>query len=142
MYNDKALHTLFDWSRQCPHQQSTTASVLIGSRETPHPDQELHRQMNLLLSRLDEQQRRWYVAVESKRIGAGGDRLLSQITGLDEKTIQRGRQELAGSLAERPSKRARRPSSQAERLPQFWNGLQTVAQAHRKTREPGHSPPF
>jgi hypothetical protein len=26
--------------------------------------------------RLDEQQRRWYVAVESKRIGAGGDRLL------------------------------------------------------------------
>jgi hypothetical protein len=47
--------------------------------------------MNLLLSRLDEQQRRWYVAVESQRVGAGGDRLLAQITGLDEKTIQRGR---------------------------------------------------
>src|SRR6266436_5429083 len=67
-------------------------------QETLHPDQELHRQMNLLLSRLDEQQRRWYVAVESHRVGAGGDRLLAQITGLDEKTIQRGRQELAASL--------------------------------------------
>lgn len=76
-------------------------------QETIHPDQELHRQMNLLLSRLDEQQRRWYVAVESNRIGPGGDRLLSQITGLDEKTIQRGRQELAHSLAERPAERTR-----------------------------------
>ena len=65
--------------------------------------------MNLLLSRLDEQQRRWYVAVESNRIGAGGDRLLAQITGLDEKTIERGRQELAGSLAERPEQRVRLP---------------------------------
>lgn len=76
-------------------------------QETLHPDQELHRQMNLLLSRLDEQQRRWYVAVESNRIGPGGDQLLSRITGLDEKTIQRGRQELASSLAERPTERVR-----------------------------------
>jgi hypothetical protein len=65
--------------------------------------------MNLLLSRLNEQQRRWYVAVEANRIGAGGDRLLAQITGLDEKTIQRGRQELAGELAQRPEQRVRLP---------------------------------
>ncbi len=39
----------------------------------PHPDQELHAQMNLLLSRLDEQQRRWYAAVESHKVGHGGD---------------------------------------------------------------------
>jgi hypothetical protein len=80
-------------------------------QETDHPDQELHRQMNLLLSRLDEQQRRWYVAVESKRRGASGDQLLAQITGLDEKTIQRGRQELASSLAERPEQRVRLPGA-------------------------------
>jgi hypothetical protein len=55
-------------------------------QEKVHVDQERHREMNLLLSRLDEQQRRWYVAVESKRMEAGGNRLLSQITGLDEKT--------------------------------------------------------
>ncbi|MCJ7432538.1 MAG: hypothetical protein MUO77_03530 [Anaerolineales bacterium] len=58
--------------------------------------------MNLLLSRLDEQQRRWYVAVESNRIGYGGARLLSQITGLDEKTIQRGQEELEQNFADRP----------------------------------------
>ncbi len=84
---------------ECPHCQ----------QESVHADQELHREMNLFLSRLDEQQRRWYVAVESKRVGRGGDRLLAQITGRDEKTIQRGRQELADSLASRPSERVRLP---------------------------------
>lgn len=74
-----------------------------------HPDRLLHQQMNLLLSRLDEAQRRWYVAVESNRIGYGGDRLLSQITGLDQKTIRRGRQEVAASLAACPSERVRQP---------------------------------
>jgi hypothetical protein len=58
--------------------------------------------MNLFLSRLDEQQRRWYVALESKKIGPGGDVLLSQITGLDVETIRRGRRELEAELADRP----------------------------------------
>ena len=72
-----------------------------------HPDKALHHQINLLISRLDEQQRRWYAAVESKRYGHGGIRLVAQITGLDEKTIRRGRQELALDLAERPPDRIR-----------------------------------
>jgi hypothetical protein len=84
---------------QCPHCQ----------QETDHPDKELHRQMNLFLSRLDEQQRRWYVALESKKMGRQGDRLLSQITGMDEKTIRRGRQELDASLADRPTEQIRLP---------------------------------
>lgn len=65
--------------------------------------------MNLFLSRLDEQQRRWYVALESKKIGAGGDTLLSQITGLDVETIRRGQRELAGELAGRPTEHTRLP---------------------------------
>ena len=65
--------------------------------------------MILLSSRLDEQERRWFAAVESQRIGHGGDTLVSQITGLDEKTIRRGRDELAASLAERPIDRVRLP---------------------------------
>jgi hypothetical protein len=72
-------------------------------QEEDHPNKQIHRQMNLLLSRLDEQQRRWYVAVEANRIGHGSLRLLSQITGMDEKTIQRGQQEIEQGLAERPS---------------------------------------
>ena len=75
----------------------------------PHPDREYHRQMNLLLSRLDERQRRWYLAVESQRLGHGADRLLFEITGVDEKTIRRGREELAASLENQPTDRVRRP---------------------------------
>jgi hypothetical protein len=65
--------------------------------------------MNLLLSRLDEQQRRWYLAVESQRLGHGADQLLFEITGVDEKTIRRGREELAASLVERSTDRIRQP---------------------------------
>jgi hypothetical protein len=65
--------------------------------------------MNLFLSRLDEQQRRWYVALEAERLGHGGERLLAQITGLDEKTIRRGREELATGLVDRPATRVRLP---------------------------------
>jgi len=63
--------------------------------------------MNLLLSRLDEQQRRWYLAVEANRLGYGGLRLLSQITGLDEKTIQRGQEELERNFADCPTDQVR-----------------------------------
>lgn len=73
-----------------------------------HPGRVLHEQMNLLLSRLGEAERRWYAAVEANRLGHGGGRLVSQITGLDEKTIRRGQEEVAGSLADVPIKRQRR----------------------------------
>ncbi len=74
-----------------------------------HQTWSLHHQMNVLLSRLDEQQRRWYVALESNRLGYGGDTVLSQITGLDVETIRRGRQELESDLADRPADRVRLP---------------------------------
>ena len=83
---------------QCAHCQE----------EGEHPDRARHRQMNVFLSRLDEAQRRWYVALESNRIGHGGDVLLAQITGIDEKTIRRGRDELQGELASCPPERVRR----------------------------------
>jgi len=56
--------------------------------------QELHRQLNQFLDRLNEQQRRWYVALEAKKIGHGGTKLMSQITGVHVNTIRRGRQAL------------------------------------------------
>src|SRR5579859_5727657 len=80
-------------------------------RGEAHPSREYHRQMNLLLSRLDEQQRRWYLAVESERMGWGADRLLMEITGVDEKTIRRGREELTASLVNRPATRIRQPGA-------------------------------
>ena len=76
-------------------------------QSSDHPAWRLHHQMNVFLSRLDEQQRRWYVALESKRVGHGGDTLLAQITGLDVETIRRGRRELDDELAQRPPERTR-----------------------------------
>ena len=73
----------------------------------PHSDRQLHHHMNLLLSRMDEQQRRWYVGLESMRVGRGGDALLCQITGINAETIRRGRRELEGDLEGRPIDRIR-----------------------------------
>jgi hypothetical protein len=78
-------------------------------RDGEHPDKLLHARMNPLLTRLDEQQRRWYVALESMRLGYGGDRMLSRMTGMNVETIRRGRRELEGSLRGRPSDRVRLP---------------------------------
>jgi len=79
--------------------------------DTPHTAQELHRQMNVLLSRLDEQQRRWYAALEATRLGHGGERLMAHITGLDPQTIRRGRRELASECSERPAAGVRTPGA-------------------------------
>lgn len=70
-------------------------------------EKQLHHQINVVMSRLDEQQRRWYAAVEANRYSEKGVRLVSQITGLDEKTIRRGQAELAEDLVNRPNDRVR-----------------------------------
>ena len=74
-----------------------------------HPDKKLHYQMNLLLSRLDEQQQLWCVALEAKKLGHGGMALMSRITGMSFDTIRRGRDELDNELLERPVDRVRLP---------------------------------
>jgi hypothetical protein len=76
-----------------------------------HPERELHQQMNLLVCRLDEQQRRWFAAIESKKVGHGGDTLVALITGLHVDTIRRGREELDADLADRPVDRVRNPGA-------------------------------
>ena len=67
-----------------------------------------HRQMNLFLSRLNEPQRRWCIGLFSQKPGSPSDRQLSLITGLDEKTIRRGRRELEAELTDMPTDRQRR----------------------------------
>lgn len=65
--------------------------------------------MNLLLSRLDEQQRRWYVAVEAEKLGHGGTEYMAKVTGLNVNTIRKGRREVANELTTRPRDRVRLP---------------------------------
>jgi hypothetical protein len=66
-----------------------------------------HEHLNLLMSRLDEQQRRWMAAMEAKKLGHGGIRQLQKITGLDINTIRRGQKELLENLESRPVGRIR-----------------------------------
>ena len=44
-----------------------------------HSDCERHQHRNVVLRRLDEQQWRWVVALESKRLGHGGDARMSAV---------------------------------------------------------------
>ena len=83
----------------------------ICQGSTEHPDEVIHQQINLLMSRLDEQQRRWYAAVEAKRRGHGGIGEVALITGLSEKTISRGIAELEDDLRSRPVDRVRLPGA-------------------------------
>jgi hypothetical protein len=76
-----------------------------------HPERRHHYQINLLMSRLNEQQRRWLAALEAKKAGYGGDTLLAQITGLHVDTIRRGREELDADLCDRPTDRVRKPGA-------------------------------
>ena len=66
-----------------------------------------HKHLNLLMSRLDEQQRRWMAAMEAEKLGHGGIRQVQKITGLDINTIRRGQKELSEQLVSRPVCRIR-----------------------------------
>jgi hypothetical protein len=76
-----------------------------------HPDRLRHAHLNLLMSRLDEQQRRWLAALESQALGYGGDAAVAAMTGLHVDTIRRGREELAAGLQGRPTDRVRLPGA-------------------------------
>lgn len=65
-------------------------------------------QTRLVFARLDEQQRRWVAGLLSKAAGWGGDTQIAHLTGLDAKTIKRGRDELDDDLEDCPPHRIRR----------------------------------
>ncbi len=92
-----ANSTLLVHQCECPVCQAQSDSEIVR----------YHQQINLLLSRLNEPQRRWYVAVLSQEPASPPDVQLAQITGLDEKTIRRGRQELEADLQTVPTDRQR-----------------------------------
>jgi hypothetical protein len=78
-----------------------------------HPEYELHRHTNLLLSQLDERQRRRFVAVLAEQFGLkrGGVYQLAKITGISEKTIRKGLHELSAGLEGETMGRIRRPGA-------------------------------
>jgi hypothetical protein len=75
---------------------------ILCQQAADHPAKEHHRQINLLMSQLPGAQRRLYAAIEAKRLGRSGCRLMAEITGLCEPTIRRGGAELATLLEGKP----------------------------------------
>jgi hypothetical protein len=55
---------------------------------------EVQEALHLFLAQLNENQRRLYAGFESMKLGYGGDTIMAEITGMNIKTISRGRQEL------------------------------------------------
>jgi hypothetical protein len=92
-------------AKECSVRQCTCAACLAGD----HSEKEDHRLLNLILSRLDEQQRRWVAGREARRRGHGGIRQVAEITGLHPETIRIGRDELEQDLRGRPMDRVRLP---------------------------------
>jgi hypothetical protein len=94
-------------------------------REVNHAEGDHHRQINLLMSQLSRPQRRLYAAIEAKRVGKGGCRLLSEITGLCQATVRRGRADLAvllgGTPLEKAAERRGRP-----RIEKKYPGIERV----------------
>jgi len=73
-------------------------------------------QVRLVFGRLDEQQRRLVAGLLSKSVGWGGDTELALVTGLDPKTIKRGRDELDNDLKDCPADRIRRQGAGRPRV--------------------------
>jgi hypothetical protein len=65
-----------------------------GSRATAEAPDEMRESMRLLLTVLNEKQRRLYLGLESMRLGHGGDVTISRMTGVNVKTIGLGRRQL------------------------------------------------
>jgi len=74
------------------------------------------QQVSLVFARLNEQQRRLVAALLSKSIGWGGDTRVSLVTGLDQKTVRRGRRELDDGLKGCPADRIRRQGAGRPRV--------------------------
>jgi len=78
-------------------------------RGTDHPDAQYHRELQVFLATLSNEQRRLYAAVESRRQGRGGVGRVAQIMGLGKQAVAHGRRQLADLLEGKFPHRAPHP---------------------------------
>jgi hypothetical protein len=87
----------------CSVDSARRRAQILAREAGPPSEQQRHRDtaldqsraaVVLLLSLLDERQRRLFAGLESSLLGRGGDRRIAEMTGLDVHTIAKGRQEL------------------------------------------------
>ena len=77
-------------------QRQAEAAPLMGAGL----EQDMRPHLRAFLATLNEKQRRLYAGFESLRLGRGGDSIVAGWTGLNLKTVARGRRELqAGGVS-------------------------------------------
>lgn len=64
--------------------------------------------VKLVCGQLNEKHRRWVAGLLAEVVGYGGTKWVSDITGLDPKTIRQGRRDLQTGLTDDPQGRVRR----------------------------------
>jgi hypothetical protein len=79
------------WKSQLKRRKQMLKAAASGDQ----PPADIQRALGVFLATLNEKQRRLYAGFESMKLGRGGDVLISQQTGMNVKTIARGRRELA-----------------------------------------------
>lgn len=91
----------------------------IGEDTTPWlQDEQWIRSLRLILDRLDENQRRWVLALLSLQVGRGGISRLAEISHVDNDTFTKARRELAEELKSCPRQRVRRAGAGRKPLTQ------------------------
>jgi hypothetical protein len=81
----KQLERRYEATRRAHEQEAARRSEV---------SQELRESVQVLLSVLDEKQRRLYLGLESIRLGQGGDPQVARMAGVYVKTVARGRRQL------------------------------------------------
>ena len=81
--------------RQLARRQTQAKKASGANRRDEFDGPEVAESLRVFLSTLNEKQRRIYAGFESLKLGRGGDTKIARITGLNVKTVARGRKELA-----------------------------------------------
>ncbi|MDZ7364162.1 MAG: hypothetical protein ONB46_26140 [candidate division KSB1 bacterium] len=79
------------WKLQLKARKQMLEAIAAGDE----PSADIQQALRTFLATLNEKQRRLYAGFESMKLGHGGDVLISRQTGMNVKTIARGRRELA-----------------------------------------------
>lgn len=82
-----------------------------------------HRDINRLLTVLDERNRRLFVALLARQQGRGAIRRLARVTGLSRNTIRKGLRELLRTSARQRSSRLRRKGGGRKKVEEQQPGL-------------------
>ena len=91
----------------------------MGEDTTPWlHDEQWVRSLRVVLDRLEEDQRRWVLALLSLQVGRGGISRLSEIAHMDNDTFTKARRELAEDLQSCPRQRIRRAGAGRKPLTQ------------------------